>query len=269
MMDQLIELIVVNGAPIAAEAIAAEAQNHPTEDPKAALEEAARALVIRELLLEKAQELELVAKPADLGHGKRESDEEALVRTLLEREVNIPEADEAACRRFYAGHGAHFKTPELFEAAHILIAADANDSEAFGCAVAQAEALIRELQQTPDRFAELARHHSDCSSAKDGGSLGQVERGQTTPEFETFLVTLDEGQLCPVPVPTHYGAHILRLDRRVSGRTLPFEEVADLIAHYLQEASFRRGVAQYIRLLAGEADIRGIELDAVDSPLVQ
>jgi len=168
-----------------------------------------------------------------------------------------------------SSHGAHFKTPELFEAAHILFVADANDSDAFGWAVTQAEALIKELQQTPECFAKLAQHYSDCSSARNGGALGQVELGQTTPEFETFLVTLDEGQLCPVPVPTHYGAHILRLDRRVSGRTLPFEEVADLIAHYLQEASFRRGVSQYIRLLAGEAEIRGIELNVETSPLVQ
>ena len=46
-------------------------------------------------------------------------------------------------------------------------------------------------------------------------------------------------------------------------------QVRDHIAEYLVESSWRRGAAQYIRLLAGEADIRGIALDGADSPLVQ
>jgi len=41
------------------------------------------------------------------------------------------------------------------------------------------------------------------------------------------------------------------------------------IAEYLAEASWRRGVAQYIRLLAGQADIRGIDIGGSGSPLVQ
>ena len=41
------------------------------------------------------------------------------------------------------------------------------------------------------------------------------------------------------------------------------------IAEYLVDSSWRLGVAQYIRLLAGEADIRGVALDGADSPLVR
>ena len=268
-MEAIMEPIKVNGAEITAEAIAEEAQNHPTTSSDEAAAEAARALVVRELLLQEAWRQGIAGEPADLGDGKRESDEEALIRTLLEREVKVPQADEDACRRFYANHAERFRTPELFEAAHILIAADAADHDAHQRAVALAEGLIAQLQKTPERFGELARSHSACASARDGGHLGQIEQGQTTPEFESFLVALEEGQLSPVPVPTRYGVHVLRLDRRMSGRILPFEEVAGLIAHYLQEASFRRGAAQYIGLLAGDASIHGIDLEGADSPLVQ
>jgi peptidyl-prolyl cis-trans isomerase C len=72
-----------------------------------------------------------------------------------------------------------------------------------------------------------------------------------------------------VPVQSRYGVHVLRLDRRIEGRELPFEAVAETIADQLQETSWRRAVAQYIRVLAGQAQIEGIALDAAETPLVQ
>ena len=268
-MEAEVEIIAVNGVAIAQEAIAAELQNHPADTPDDAALEAARALVIRELLLQEAERKGITGEPADLGEGRRETANEARVRALLEREVHVPQADEATCRRFYESDRGRFRTPDLFEPAHILIAADASDADAHGRAMALASELIATLRDEPERFESLARQHSDCSTAREGGRLGQVERGQTTPEFETFLLGMEEGELCPVPVPTRYGVHVLRLDRRVDGAHAPFESVRDLIAHYLLEASFRRGAAQYIGILAGAADIRGIALDGADSPLVQ
>ena len=50
---------------------------------KAAWEEATRALVIRELLLQRARTLDLAALPL-VQDGARETDEEALIRLLLE-----------------------------------------------------------------------------------------------------------------------------------------------------------------------------------------
>jgi peptidyl-prolyl cis-trans isomerase C len=110
---------------------------------------------------------------------------------------------------------------------------------------------------------------SACPSAAQGGNLGQITPGQTVPEFETFLYNLEEGQICPVPVKTRFGYHVLRLDRRIEGRQLPFEAVRDKIAEYLREHVWRRAISQYLQLLVGEAEIRGIELNGASSPLVQ
>ena len=44
---------------------------------------------------------------------------------LLDHEVTTPVADEAACRRYYDNNiQRRFRSPDLFEAAHILISAD-------------------------------------------------------------------------------------------------------------------------------------------------
>ena len=115
----------------------------------------------------------------------------------------------------------------------------------------------------------MARELSACPSGKQGGNLGQITRGSTVPEVETFLLQLEPGQLCPVPIRSRYGYHVLRLERRVDGRQLPFEAVHKNIAAYLDERVWRQAIRQYIRILAASADIRGIDLDAATSPLVQ
>ena len=81
---------------------------------------------------------------------------------------------------------------------------------------------------------------SACPSAAQGGHLGQISRGQTVPEFETFLYNLEVGQICPVPVKTRFGYHVLRLDRRIEGRQLPFEAVSDRIVTARSSAASAR-----------------------------
>ena len=94
-------------------------------------------------------------------------------------------------------------------------------------------------------------------------------RGNYRIEVETFLFQLEEGQLCPVPVRSRYGYHVLVVDRRIDGRLLPFEAVHKKIAEYLEERVWRQAVRQYVELLVGSADIQGIDLKGSVSPLVQ
>ena len=263
------QAIKVNGVAIEAPAVAAETQHHPSGSPEAARAEAVKALVVRELLLQEAARLGIEAAPQADEKGRLETEQDALVRQLLEAQIAVPEADEATCRRYFENNRSRFRSPDLFEAAHILIAASPNDRDAYDEAAEEAGRLIAVLESDPGAFETIARQRSDCTSGKNGGSLGQVTRGETVPEFETFLCNLEEGQLCPVPVKTRYGAHVLRLDRRIGGRALPFETVRERIAGYLQEASWRRAAAQYIGLLSGAAAIEGVEMGGFDTPLVQ
>lgn len=259
---------MVNDVTISHPTIAREVQNHQAESPAVAWQQATRALVVRELLLQRARALDLVPEPRT-EDGARETDEESLIRLLLEREVITPKADDAVCRRYYDGNPARFHSPDLFEPAHILFKARRDDVEAYAKAEAQAAAILSDLQKHPDRFDSLARSLSDCSSATEGGCLGQIVCGDTTPEFEAALVAMEPGQICSTPVRTRYGVHVLRLDRKIAGETLPFEAVRTRIATYLEDRTWRRAVAQYIALLAGQAQIAGFDLPAATSPLVQ
>jgi peptidyl-prolyl cis-trans isomerase C len=121
------------------------------------------------------------------------------------------------------------------------------------------------LRERPEQFADMARTHSACSSASQGGKLGQITAGQTTSEFEQALFALEPGAISPEPFATRYGFHIVRLDRKHEGRELPFELVADRIAEYLEESVQRLALAQYIARLAAAARIEGIDLAAAEA----
>ncbi len=257
--------VSVNGVSIAREAIVREMQHHPAPKPIAAWQQAARALVIRELLLQKACRLGVASQPMCDASGRRETNDEAMIRSLIEREVTVPEPDEETCRRYYENNRARFRSPDIYEAAHILFAALVADREAHARARADAAVVLAELLEHPGRFAALAQAHSRCPSAAQGGNLGQITTGQTTPEFEQALIALKPSQLCAEPVATRYGFHVIRLDRKHDGQTLPYEAVAGRIADYLRESVRRRADAQYIARLVTAARIEGIDLAGAEA----
>jgi peptidyl-prolyl cis-trans isomerase C len=240
-------------------------QHHPAEKPIAAWQQAARALVIRELLLQRAKHLGLPPEPICDEAGRRETDDEALMRAVVEQEVTVPTPDDATCRRYYEQNSARFRSPDIYEASHILFAALPADRESYAAARADALAVLAALRDDPNSFATLAKAYSKCPSAEQGGNLGQITSGQTTPEFERALLALAPGELCAEPVATRYGFHIIRLERKIDGRVLPYEVVAEPIADYLRESVQRRANAQYVARLASAARIEGIELASAEA----
>jgi peptidyl-prolyl cis-trans isomerase C len=250
------DAIRVNDVEIGAAAVAAEMQYHPAASAEEAQRAAAEALVVRELLRQEA---------AARGLGA----DDAGVEALLAEAVTVPQPDEESCRRYYANNRKRFRSPDLVEAQHILIAAAPEDGEARTEAKAKAELLARKVAADPGCFGALARAHSACPSKSNDGHLGQIGRGSLVPELETYIFAMKAGETSPVPVPSRYGWHVVRVLERAEGRELPFESVRARIADYLTEASWRRAVSQYISLLAGRAAIEGVTLRAAASPLVQ
>ncbi|MBK9589136.1 MAG: peptidylprolyl isomerase [Sphingomonadales bacterium] len=179
--------VTVNGREIDAALIAAEVQNHPAPDPDQAWEAAARALVLRQLLLDEADRLEIMSVGLVDAEGRKLADEDARIEALLEQEVQCPHADETVTRRFYTLHSNRFRSPTLVEAEHILFAASPTDSLAYGLATGDARTTIR-ASGTARAFAELALKHSACPSKEQGGNLGADRARQTVQEFRRCAV---------------------------------------------------------------------------------
>ena len=254
--------IKLNGVTLPPQMIAAEAQHHPARTPAAAFHAAARALIIRTLLLEEAARLGLNAEPELVAKGKRETAEEAQIRLLLERSISMHEPSEAECCAYYRDHAGQFRAPDLTEASHILFAAGPSDDAGWAEAEEAARAALAELSQRPGLFEDIARQHSDCASKSAGGRLGQLASGETAPEFEAALGLLTPGGIAATPVKTRFGFHVVRLDARVTGEVLPFEYVRDKIAAFLGERRWRQDAGGYVARLVDRATIEGVDMRA-------
>ncbi|MFY2566309.1 peptidylprolyl isomerase [Achromobacter ruhlandii] len=216
---------------------------------------ATTALVLRRVLRDEAtrQGLDLASEDDAIG-------------VLLERQAPAPEADEAACRRYYQANPQRFIVGELIEADHILF--QVTPGVNLDMLRAHASAVLVDLLADPSGFAEVARRQSNCPSAAVGGNLGQLGRGDTVPEFEKAVFSLPAGGLLPQVLETRHGLHIVRVTRRIEGRLLPFEQVRESIASALAAASRDTAWRQYARLLVDRADVRGIDLGGAEDDRV-
>lgn len=225
--------------------IAAELQYAPAPSLEAAREAAERAVTVRRLLEARARALGLLAEA--------ETDEAvrvAAIEAVLEAEVAVPPATEDECRAWFDAHPEALKSPDLIEASHILFAAPPDDPVSRAAALEAARAALAEIERTPARFDAIARQRSACPSAANGGALGQIARGDTVPEFETYLFALDEGELCAAPIPSRYGYHVAKLAHRAAGRPLPYAAARGAIARRLEDRAYREALASYLRALA-------------------
>lgn len=251
----------VNGIEIDPEAIAREIQHHPAPDAETAWVEAARALAVRELLLQEARRLGVDADPESDEDGRAEADDDALVRSLLDMEISPEMPGEAECRRYYEAQQHRFRTPDLFEASHILIEPEGDGDRHSTAAEAEARAIAARVGDDPRAFAEAARAFSKCPSAQQDGSLGQIRRGELAPVVQAGIEALDEGTAGRDPVRSRFGWHVLRLHRRIEGRTLPFEIVRERIADMLEARSWSMAAARYVADLAARSDVEGVAID--------
>ena len=252
----------VNGVEIDPEEIAREIQHHPAPDAETAWIEAARALAVRELLLQEARRLDLEAEPEEDEAGRTEAEDDALVRALLEQAVAPAEPGDEECRRYYEANEARFRTPDLFEAAHILIEPESDDVESWRAAEQQARQIISDVGHDAAAFAGAARTMSGCASAQQDGSLGQVRRGELVPAIQHALVALEDGETGREPVRSRFGWHVLRLQRRLPGRIIPFEMAKEKIADMLEARSWSVQSARYVAALAAEASVEGVVIGA-------
>lgn len=255
--------IQVNDVHISAEEINTEVQYHPAEALPEAKYQAMQALVVRELLLQKASSLGICSKT----YAVENADE--VIDSLLKKEVLIPQPDEETCRRYYEANKKRFYTSPLYQVSHILYLAPPDNEQEREKARHKAAAALKRLKKDPGVFTQIAKEESGCSSSGEGGRLGQISKGQTLPAFEAVLFKMRAGDMSEAPVATEVGYHIIQVHEYAEGRQLPYEAVNDWIADFLKSQSWQRAFSQYIQILAGEAKISGFRLQQAETPLVQ
>jgi peptidyl-prolyl cis-trans isomerase C len=185
----------------------------------------------------------------EVSFASREAEDE-VIEKLLAAEVPESEPTEEECRRYYEANLRRFTAGELVEASHILFAVTSRvPPERLRAKAAEVHARVK---RNPERFAELAGEFSNCPSAAQGGSLGQLGRGDAVPEFENAVLEGDALGVLPDLVTTRFGFHVVLVARRIPGRVLPYAEARPEVAQALRRLGAERAIAQYVtRLGAG------------------
>jgi len=201
-------------------------------------------------------------------------DEHERIAAMVDDAVPLVTPSEDEARRYYDGHPTRFVTGARARLRHILFAVTPGvDVPALATRAEQALLELAQRDVAAGRFAELARELSNCPSGADGGELGWVMPQEIAPElaadlFHQSAETQPMG-LRPRLVHSRFGLHVLEVLEREPGKRSGFEAVRERIASQLAQQSRARALHQYIRILAGQARVEGLDLEAAASPLLQ
>lgn len=137
------------------------------------------------------------------------------VQKLVRRKVTLRvSVTEAEITKYLEANRAKLETGLSFHARHILVTPETNSDAGWESARIKAEMLRTQLEDGAD-FLELARQHSRDATAKEGGDLGNLKRGELAPEIESELLSLAPGQISR-PVRSPLGFHVFRLESKDS-----------------------------------------------------
>ena len=145
----------------------------------------------------------------------------------IEGGIQVTQAD---LEGYYRDHRDAYRVPEQVKVSHVLIKTPLPgpdgkvDEKAAAEAQRRAEDLLKQLKSGA-KLEDLAKKYSeDPGSAKEGGSLGWIGRGQTVPEFEKTAFSLPKGQISDL-VKSSYGFHIIRVDDKQDAHVKSLDEV--------------------------------------------
>ena len=193
------------------------------------------------------------------------------IEALLEQNLAIPEPSDEACRRHHAAHQSSYSTGERVQVRHILFAVTQGvDVVALRN---RAETTLLDVRchdgSRVDGFANAAATLSNCPSGAQGGDLGWLTTEDCAPEFSRELFGHAEVGVLPRLVHSRFGLHVVEVLAREPGVEQAFEAVRGAVAMSLRQKTYVTALRQYLRLLAGEALIEGVDLDAAETPLLQ
>ena len=189
----------------------------------------------------------------------------------LEAELKLPEPSDAACERHHAAHAARYRTGEKVWVRHILFAVTPGMN-----VVAlrnRAETCLLDVRchdgTVTGGFGRSARELSNCPSGEQGGELGWLAPEECAPEFARELFGHVEVGVLPRLVHSRFGLHVVEVRAREGGVQQPFEAVRGAVAMALRQQAWVTALRQCMQLLAGQARVEGVDLDAANTPLVQ
>lgn len=196
---------------------------------------------------------------------KKNGLDEDILRSALNRELlfnavmdritaTTPQVSDIDIQLFYQLHRERFNKPEKRKARHILITINPEftDNDRV-TAYMRINTIAEKLHKNPARFEALARKHSECPTAMDGGKLGEPVRGTLYPELDEELFVMEEGAISKV-IETEMGYHILLCEKISKSITVPLSRARTGIKQILQERQRKACQKAWLNKIQEETD---------------
>ncbi len=175
-----------------------------------------------------------------------------VVDRLIEAEVEAPEqATEEELEQHYRANLNRYLGQEEVRVSQIFI--EPRSHEAAREAYLALRDVRREILAGKD-FDEAAREHG--SDEERDIDLGFMKQGQTMPEIEAIVFSMDVGEVSPI-VATHFGFHLFRVTDRKEAAPIPRGEIPGFEETYLSERR-AEGIASLIDRLKSASTIEEV-----------
>ncbi|MBP3605509.1 MAG: peptidylprolyl isomerase [Clostridia bacterium] len=152
----------------------------------------------------------------------KKAKENLLTSYAFEKVISGVRIADSEVEAYYNENKEKFVSPESVNASHILV-----ESEEL------AREILAKIEDGEVSFEDAAKEHSTCPSKENGGSLGDFTRGQMVPEFDNAVFSMTVGEITKEPVKTQFGYHLIKLNSKNEGQTLPFEQVKERLSAQL------------------------------------
>jgi parvulin-like peptidyl-prolyl isomerase len=163
--------------------------------------------------------------------------------------TDVPGPTPDQIETYYNEHPDEFEIPARVTCAHIVKHVN------WQCNEAQAAEIMQQVKAELDQgtpFASVAAKYSDCPD--NGGSLGQIQRGQMVEEFEDIIFNLGPNQVSDI-FQTRFGYHIATVYDSQPASIAPLDEVRGEIKKVLHEQLKTDKVYAFIDALKEKATI--------------
>jgi peptidyl-prolyl cis-trans isomerase SurA len=134
-----------------------------------------------------------------------------LVRRKVALRVSVTDAE---ITQYIETNRAKLETGLSYHARHILVIPESDTDIGWEAARITADMLRTQILQGAD-FAELAKQHSRDATAKDGGDLGTLKRGELAQDVEAAILILKVEEVSP-PFKSPLGYHVFKLEAKDS-----------------------------------------------------
>lgn len=154
-------------------------------------------------------------------------------------------------KKYYDAHKQDFVRAEQVDLSEILLSTEGKTPEEIAAIKTKADDLHKRVVNGDD-FAELAKRHSEGSTAQDGGELGLYERDQLASQLADAVFKLDKNGITDV-IQTRTGFEILKVNEHYQAGLQPLDKVSDQITNIIYKQKMDPAMRSYLAELREES----------------